>query len=991
MIHAPPSEGAEIRPARGRDRARPRQLRFAALLLGLVLAVLLPTLAFGGIAAWEAVKGRQAAVENGLRFTAQSLSLALDREIDRHLHIVRGLAAAEALDEPEPDLARFDAQARRVTATFGTTALLLDAASLRAVVDTALPPGMPAGASAAAEFRLAAETRRPVVTDLVAGIAVGPPLVGVAVPVVRGNRIPFILAVRLDPEILRRLLAAPDLPTSSFAAVTDSRGVVVARSDALHSQRFGQTIPEENRRQLAAAPSGIYRAAALDGAEQVFGFHRLDTAPGWTVVAAQPAASFDAAWRAAAHALGTGALLALTLGSMLTILVARGVLVPVRRLEVYARRLAEGGQPTPGGSAAAIPPAHVAELEALRQGFAAAEAALFAREATLAEGHEKLRLALDAADLGTWRWEVAAGTDLLIWDARCRALFGLPRDAAVDYAIWAATLLDEDRAGAEAAIARALDPAEPEDGLALDYRVRCPDGTVRWLASTGRTVFVPDPAAPAGRRPLRILGVIRDCTAAREVAAALARSNEEALAAAERVQLALAAGAIVGTWDWDLVADRVSVDERFAEHFGIDPTIGRSGLLLEQVLATVHPADLPGLHAAIDEGLARGGPYRHEYRVRGRDGVYRWIEANGRVDLGPDGAPVRFPGILLDVEARRALEAERDRSAALLRAFVAGVPGVVYAKDRNGRMLVANAGTAALVGKPLDAILGRTDAEFLDDPAQAAIVMANDHRIMESGTAEQFEEAVSLPDGRPAVWLSTKAPFRNDTGEVVGLVGASVDITERKRAEERLRLMVHELNHRVKNTLATVQSIAAHSLRGVDPSVRRRLETRLLALAAAHDVLTREAWTGADVDEVVAGVLAPHGGRVGGRFRVSGPPLRLAPRAAMALSMALHELATNALKYGALSVPTGHVEVHWEVPPGPAPRFHLTWRERGGPTVAPPALRGFGTSLVERGLSYDLGGTARIDFAPEGLICHVEAPLPRVTAPAEVAALPRLG
>ncbi|MFC7473895.1 PAS domain-containing protein [Dankookia sp. GCM10030260] len=828
-------------------------------------------------------------------------------------------------------------------------------------------------------------------TDLVAGAAAGRPLVGVAVPVLRGDRIPFILAVQLEPEVFRRLLVAQNLPAGSFAAVTDGRGVVVARSDALHSQRFGQTIPEENRRRLAAAPSGLYRAAALDGAEQVFGFHRLDTAPGWTVVAAHPAASFDAAWRAAALALGTGALFALTLGGTLAILAARGVLVPVRRLEVYARRLAEGGGPSPAGSAAAIPPAHVAELEALRQGFAAAEAALVAREATLAEGSERLRLALDAADLGTWRWEVAAGTDVVIWDARCRALFGLPPDAAVNYATWAATLLDEDRAAAEAAVARALDPAEPEDGLALDYRVRCPDGAVRWLASTGRTIFVPDPAAPAGRRPVRILGIIRDCTAAREAVAALARSNEEALAAAERVQLALAAGAIVGTWDWDLVADRVTVDERFAEHFGIDPALGRSGLPLEQVLATVHPADLPGLRAAIDESLARGGPYRHEYRVRSRDGAYRRIEANGRVDLGPDGAPVRFPGILLDVEARRALEADRDRSAALLRAFVAAVPGVVYAKDRDGRMLVANAGTAALVGKPLEAILGRTDAEILDDPAQAAIVMANDHRIMAGGTAEQFEEAVSMPDGRPAVWLSTKAPFRNDSGAVVGLVGASLDITERKRTEERLRLMVHELNHRVKNTLVTVQSIAAQSLRGADPAVRRRLQARLLALAAAHDVLTREAWTGADVDEVVAGVLAPHGGCGRGRFRVSGPPLRLVPRAAVALSMALHELATNALKYGALSVPAGHVEVHWEVAPRPTPRFRLTWRERGGPPVVPPAVRGFGTKLVERGLAHDLGGTAWIDFVPEGVTGRVEAPLAGIVAPAEVVPLLRLG
>jgi PAS domain S-box-containing protein len=591
------------------------------------------------------------------------------------------------------------------------------------------------------------------------------------------------------------------------------------------------------------------------------------------------------------------------------------------------------------------------------------------------------------------------------------------------------------------------------------------------------------------------------------------------------VDLALAAGAIVGTWDWDLQTDRFTVDERFAFYFGLGPALGRTGLSLEQVIAAVHPDDLAGLRAAIAEAVNRGGAYAHQYRVQCRDGVYRWIEANGRVYLTPNGRPLRFPGVLLDIEAWRSLEAERDRSVALLRAFVAAVPGVVYAKDREGRMLVANEGVAALVGKPLDVILGRTDAEFLDDQNQAAVVVANDRRIMEGGTAEQVEEAVNLPDGTPAVWLSTKAPFRNGEGKIVGLIGSSMDITARISAEgrsresearlrlaseaggvgifscdlatgtthwsemmyrlygldpalpppsmgldgahlelvhpedratlqaqraaavadpaagdfafefrircadtgesrwvasrgefvrdpagrvalvrgaqqdvtkrradaDRLQLMVHELNHRVKNTLATVQSIAAQSLRSADPVVRRGLEARILALAAAHDVLTRDGWAGANINEVVAGVLAPHGGRDSARFRVSGPPLRLAPRVAVAISMALHEMTTNALKYGALSVLDGYVEIHWKVDPGPAPRFHLAWTERGGPPVAPPIRQGFGMRLIERGLAHDLGGTTRIEFAPEGVACKADAPLASVVAPEGQVPLPRVG
>ena len=152
--------------------------------------------------------------------------------------------------------------------------------------------------------------------------------------------------------------------------------------------------------------------------------------------------------------------------------------------------------------------------------------------------------------------------------------------------------------------------------------------------------------------------------------------------------------------------------------------------------------------------------------------------------------------------------------------------------------------------------------------------------------------------------------------------------TERKLVEERLRLMVNELNHRVKNTLATVQAIALQTLRGADPAIRRTLEGRLLALASVYDVLTHENWEGAELDAVVNRELATHGETELDRFRVSGPKLRLCPRAAQAIAMGLHELATNALKHGALSVGSGHVVIRWDVTKDAVRLLRLTWMER---------------------------------------------------------------
>lgn len=266
---------------------------------------------------------------------------------------------------------------------------------------------------------------------------------------------------------------------------------------------------------------------------------------------------------------------------------------------------------------------------------------------------------------------------------------------------------------------------------------------------------------------------------------------------AERVQLALDAGAIIGTWDWDLRKDSFSIDERFAESFGIDRKLGREGLSLEQIIATVHPEDRDGLKAAIEEVCARGGKYAHQYRVKRADGEYYWIEANGRVDLDQNGDAYRFPGVLLNLEEQRAIQRERDDALALLKGFTEGIPGVVYAKDRQGRMLVANQGTAELIGKPPQIFLGKTDAEFLDHAEQARDVMANDQRVMSSGRAEQIEEIVSYPDGRQVIWWSTKAPFTDKDGNVIGLIGSSVDITEKKRLEAELRDLNTTLEARV--------------------------------------------------------------------------------------------------------------------------------------------------------------------------------------------------
>jgi PAS domain S-box-containing protein len=242
---------------------------------------------------------------------------------------------------------------------------------------------------------------------------------------------------------------------------------------------------------------------------------------------------------------------------------------------------------------------------------------------------------------------------------------------------------------------------------------------------------------------------------------------------------------------------------------------------------------------------------------------------------------------------------------------------------------------------------------------------------LETGEPYDVEHRVRRRDGSYR-WARSRAFARRDAeGRILLWYGTTEDVHEQKTAEERQRLLINELNHRVKNTLATVQAIAAQTLKGEGSlaEAKARFEARLMALSRAHNLLTEQNWGGASLDRVVRDSVE-HLAAEPDRFALAGEPVWIAPRAALALTLALHELGTNAAKYGALSRPAGRVAIAWRA--GEGGRLRLEWKETGGPPVAPPTRRGFGSRLIERGLASDLGGSARLDFEPDGLRCTIE-------------------
>ena len=271
--------------------------------------------------------------------------------------------------------------------------------------------------------------------------------------------------------------------------------------------------------------------------------------------------------------------------------------------------------------------------------------------------------------------------------------------------------------------------------------------------------------------------------------------------------------------------------------------------------------------------------------------------------------------------------------------------------------------------------------EIIHPDDRARKQAATDRAIAER-TDYDIEYRIVLPTGEVR-WLHVRGqPFYRADGTPLSMAGITFDITDRKRAEEHRDLLARELIHRVKNTLATVQSIARQTLRGASSmdEAQSVLEARIQSLAAANDVLTREGGDWATLPEVVSAALQPFGIEQENRFKIGGPAFRLAPRVALAFALAIHELATNSAKYGSLSHDQGRVVVSWDVVDGPSQgRLWFQWQEIGGPRVEQPTRTGFGTRMIERALAQEIGGTAEINYRPRGVVFTAEAPVAEIT------------
>ena len=340
---------------------------------------------------------------------------------------------------------------------------------------------------------------------------------------------------------------------------------------------------------------------------------------------------------------------------------------------------------------------------------------------------------------------------------------------------------------------------------------------------------------------------------------------------------------------------------------------------------------------------------------------------------------------MLAEEALRESEARERARAAELRTIMEAVPAVIWiARDPECRVISGNPASYDFLRLPPDSNPSLSAAEderprHFQVLADGRVLAPGEMPVQRAARGEQvsnFEQETRFDDGTSRYLFGNATPLHDARGNPCGAVAAFVDITDRKKAEAQRDLLVAELSHRVKNTLATVISIAQQSFSRNSNvgEARRSFDSRIRALAQTHSRLAEASWSGVSFKAMLLDELAPYFREDGSNVRVSGPPIAFSAKGALTLGMALHELATNAAKHGALSTKSGSVEVAWQVDARDR-QLRIRWTEIGGPAVRRPRRSGFGRLLLERALASDLGGDVQLEFAEDGLRCAITIPL----------------
>jgi PAS domain S-box-containing protein len=434
-----------------------------------------------------------------------------------------------------------------------------------------------------------------------------------------------------------------------------------------------------------------------------------------------------------------------------------------------------------------------------------------------------------------------------------------------------------------------------------------------------------------------------------------------------------------GTWSWEAHDNSEVWDAKFRRQFGFAPD---EPATFEGWLGRIHPDDRVALLDRIAEMMNHPGEDRWdaEFRIQLPDGEVRWMHGFGQAERDSEGRLLGVRGVNFDVtDTRLAWEKVRQSEANLRVAAEVAALGMMEIHYGSG-LVFPDERAAVLFGLAPGVGVSRTTvhSRFHPEDRDAIFERVRNSLDPEGSGTFAMEHRVRHPDGTVA-WLHVRKQVTFETRDgarrpVSGLLVA-IDVTERREAEERRLLVTQEVAHRSKNLLALVQAVARQAALPTDHGFVDRLEARLKALSVNQDVLLLGEAGDVDLETLVRRQLGHFQSLLDVRIRLNGPSLRLGEAAAQTLGLVLHELATNAGKYGSLSAHEGRIQIDWQID---GDDFHLTWQESGGPPVAAPSRKGFGTLVVERMVRQSFEAEVRLDYALQGFSWHLSCPLARL-------------
>ncbi len=802
--------------------------------MGIVLLFAVPLNLVVFAAFWQFSKKAGEVQRTGMLYMARTLAAAVDAQFAQYVTLAQSFSHLPALLDDNPET--FNVESRLASASTPEASIsVLDARGRQLAGTTGIYGQGSADAAVLNPTRTRAlETHAIVIGAVPEDSFATTSRIDIEVPIFKDGQPYRLLSVAVNAQAFSHLLNERHLPSNWTAWVADNKGrhiISAPEGEAGHLDHIGLSMAQGQDDRFDIFPA--------EGAQAVQASAR-SPASGWvsTVAIKNPllqTAVMDYVRWATIITAGLSVLSVLLASAM-----ARGITGSIEELRLKAGALVSGRSPsTPQAS-----PREISELwQALKQSVAARDRS----DDELRESKEKLRLALDAAELGVWRWDAGKASGEMHWDTRCKALFGLPPEAPVTYEVWANSIALVDRGSPQANVARALDPADPHDESLCEYRIERPDGTVRWVSSIGRVFFENCPKSASGRRAVFMAGVIRDVTDAREIEEQLRKSEE-------RLRLSTEAAGI-GTFTLDVESGTADYSPELAAMLGV-PEVRTARI--EDAFARVHRED--------------------EARVRAR--------------------------------------------------------------------------FAALLG------------------GQCAPKLKDDFRFVLPGGEVRWMTWAGRLEFRDC--RSGRVPFR--------IFGACVDITQRKRHEDQINFLMHEVNHRAKNMLSVVLAIARQTAMAEPSDFVERFGERVHALAASQDLLIKNEWRGVELSDLILSQLAHFKDLIGTRIQLKGPGLLISASAAQTIGMAMHELATNAGKYGALTTCGGCVAIEWNLKTSKAGEtaFSVSWRETCLHKILPPSRSGFGSMVIGGIAETSLNAKVEVDFAVQGLSWKLTCPVAEV-------------